>query len=958
MKKKIYSTKHPGLRHKKHQLKNIFACFLFIISISASAQNPLLLKSPIPGGSNRAIDKIIATSSGKTFFNTVDNNNHFSDLWGLWVTDGTQAGTTRLSLTSPGFTSTEATYLAPLGDNKIVFAGDDENGYGEVWVSDGTQAGTFGIEKFTPGGNFTPLFDFTSLGTMAVYTAIANNLHLQLRKTDGTIPGTSMLHDFGDNSKSDYAIGNYEKIGNTIYFELINSTTTPQGFELWRTDGTTAGTYQVKDFGQDYSIASNFMAFNNNIYFITNSTTYGDYIWKSDGTNAGTSPLKQISTSTNANGFPSYSATSTALYFAANNSINGKELWKTNGTATGTFMLSDINPGPASSGPNYLVTLNDVLYFSATNGTTGDRLWKYDMNSGNGPVVASGATGNPDFLTLQNNTILFSASSTLGVPGLWVTDGTAGNTVEFTDINPYLTGYPDQKIVTVSGNSAYFIGYFDTNGDGIKDPCIYKYTVPEKIWTGSVSSDASIAANWFPAGAPAQTDNVLLPINAANPFSNPFLFCNDFINNGSTVNVGTGLALINGNLYNAGTINNNSGGVFAVATGATTSFRLIGGPGTYNGQFTLSGGVNARLTSNFTVNHLRIEGDDSIYLGPYNLQIDALDLKIPKIFTDSAGKFFMPVGASPVSFPIVSYPGASFTPVTITNTGTYDYFGVNVKDGVYSNGTTGNLVGSQVVNKTWNIEEQTPGGSNATVSVQWSATDELPGFVRNSVYLNHYTSSAWDPGTPGTASGSGPFTFSRSGITSFSPFTISSSTSALPVNLISFTADKLNNAVQLNWQTMSEKNFSFFEAERSNDGIIFSRLGEVPISFNNSTKKNYSYTDNSPITGTNFYRLKMVDADAKFTYSKTVALRFDGSNNALQIFPNPAKDILHVQVTGSNENAVLQIVDLTGRKLKEQRINVDGTTSVSVDINDLPKGMYNLLLKTNSKTEHQKFVKQ
>jgi hypothetical protein len=101
----------------------------------------------------------------------------------------------------------------------------------------------------------------------------------------------------------------------------------------------------------------------------------------------------------------------------------------------------------------------------------------------------------------------------------------------------------------------------------------------------------------------------------------------------------------------------------------------------------------------------------------------------------------------------------------------------------------------------------------------------------------------------------------------------------------------------------------------------------------------------------------MVDADAKFTYSKILAVRFDG-NNSLQIFPNPAKDILHVQVTGSNENALLQIIDATGRKVKEQKISIDGATSVSVDITDLSKGMYHLLFKTNLKTEHQKFVKQ
>ena len=108
----------------------------------------------------------------------------------------------------------------------------------------------------------------------------------------------------------------------------------------------------------------------------------------------------------------------------------------------------------------------------------------------------------------------------------------------------------------------------------------------------------------------------------------------------------------------------------------------------------------------------------------------------------------------------------------------------------------------------------------------------------------------------------------------------------------------------------------------------------------------------------NFFRLKIVDADEKFTYSKIVAIRFDGNNNALQIFPNPAEDILHVQVTGSNEKAILQIIDQSGRKVKEERIILNGTSSFSIDIEELSKGAYNLLLKSSTLNEHQKFIKQ
>ena len=154
---------------------------------------------------------------------------------------------------------------------------------------------------------------------------------LQLHKTDGTYAGTSLVYDFGDINT--YSNVNYFKtINGIMYFELYNNAI--QHTEIWRTDGTQIGTFQVKDLGQDYGFASDFMSFGGNIYFITISSTYGDYIWKSDGTNGGTAPLKQISTTFNSdNLYPSYAATSTKLYFAANNSVNGKELWQTDGTA-------------------------------------------------------------------------------------------------------------------------------------------------------------------------------------------------------------------------------------------------------------------------------------------------------------------------------------------------------------------------------------------------------------------------------------------------------------------------------------------------------------------------------------------------------------------------------------------------------------------------------------------------
>ena len=225
--------------------------------------------------------------------------------------------------------------------------------------------------------------------------------------------------------------------------------------------------------------------------------------------------------------------------------------------------------------------------------------------------------------------------------------------------------------------------------------------------------------------------------------------------------------------------------------------------------------------------------------------------------------------------------------------GTSSYFTVSINNAVYTNGTSGNLVTQQAVNRTWDISEPGAVSPNADITLQWNASDQLPGFDVNNVYLNHYTNGAWDSGTPGVASGTNPYTFTRTGITSFSPFSISSATGVLPVNLISFSANKINNAVQLNWQVVSEKNISFYNVERSNDGSSFENLTQLKPS-----GTNYSFIDQHPLAGTDFYRLKMMDADGKFTYSKVVAIKMNSKNVRLQIFPNPARNILNIQADG------------------------------------------------------------
>lgn len=206
----------------------------------------------------------------------------------------------------------------------------------------------------------------------------------ELWKSDGTLEGTVMVKDIytGANGSSPM---NFTNVNGTLYFSADDGT---NGYELWKSDGTADGTVMVKDIdprvgdGPYSSYPSSLINFNGTLYFNAGNGTYGGELWKSDGTDAGTILVKDINSGstgsepwylTNFNG---------TLYFRADDGTNGSELWKSDGTDAGTVMVKDIDPrvndGPYSSYPAYLTNVNGTLFFAADDGTHGYEPWISD----------------------------------------------------------------------------------------------------------------------------------------------------------------------------------------------------------------------------------------------------------------------------------------------------------------------------------------------------------------------------------------------------------------------------------------------------------------------------------------------------------------------------------------------------------------------------------------------------
>ncbi len=188
------------------------------------------------------------------------------------------------------------------------------------------------------------------------------------------------------------------------------------------------------------------------------------------------------------------------------------------------------------------------------------------------------------------------------------------------------------------------------------------------------------------------------------------------------------------------------------------------------------------------------------------------------------------------------------------------------------------------------------------------------------------------------------------------------SISILPVKLTNFTALLLDNETKLNWQTTQEQNSSHFEIERSADGKNFDAIGKVNALGNSSSLANYSYNDKLAATAlaatTIYYRLKSIDIDGSFEYSKIIPINLKKTNELL-VFPNPAKDNVNVQATSTaNTKATVSIVDATGKLVSQKNIQLlKGKNIFQIDISTLQNGQYHLRINETSVSYEKAFLK-
>jgi len=179
---------------------------------------------------------------------------------------------------------------------------------------------------------------------------------------------------------------------------------------------------------------------------------------------------------------------------------------------------------------------------------------------------------------------------------------------------------------------------------------------------------------------------------------------------------------------------------------------------------------------------------------------------------------------------------------------------------------------------------------------------------------------------------------------------------ALPIELISFTGKLQQRVVVLNWRTATETSNDFFSIERSADGRHFTETGRVQGSGTTAEPQDYRFTDDNPLPGLNYYRLRQVDFDGQFSYSKVVSVRV-GETSGARLYPSPATEFLTLQMEKpAAENTVWEIFDLAGRLLQSGEFLAENP-DFQINVAALPEGLYHLRLSAGQSVSTLRFLK-
>jgi hypothetical protein len=372
--------------------------------------------------------------------------------------------------------------------------------------------------------------------------------------------------------------------------------------------------------------------------------------------------------------------------------------------------------------------------------------------------------------------------------------------------------------------------------------------------------------------------------------------------------------------------------------------QTINSTGAFN-NLTINNASGISLSSAVTVNGTISFANGKISAGDYNLTANG------SVSGTDAMKYVVATGVGSLIQPVVTnaaktYPVGTATyylpAIVIYNLGSNDNVGVRIVPAAYVNGESGTLKTTNAVNATWNVTRAGAGAISATLTFQWPEILELTGFNRSISHVAHYTNGTWDFGTSSfAATGTNPYTATRSGFTSFSPFSIQNTESVLNVSWLSISGKRKGNDNHITWSTATETDNRYFEVLGSATASNFETIGTVQGGINTSSVQHYEFVHKNVTAPVMYYRIKQIDIDGRYTLSGIIKITNKNVGNAISIRPNPVKNVASVSFASSLIPGHLTITNAAGHVL-EKRIIQPGTSvqTIMVNMSDKAAGLY------------------
>lgn len=419
-------------------------------------------------------------------------------------------------------------------------------------------------------------------------------------------------------------------------------------------------------------------------------------------------------------------------------------------------------------------------------------------------------------------------------------------------------------------------------------------------WSGAVSSDWNATANWMESTVPAADASITIPALLSNyPVLDQSRTVGSMnMESGAHTTLNSHTLSVNGKLIGAGFFK-----------GDLHSSMIFTGTGELGILKFDQADLNNRLSS-LTINRLPADkgslGSDlevnSLTLTSGIIDLNEYTLTTTEITGGSASSYLNTSGtgklkaiinhSSSVTFPVGK---SAFNPVTINNnSGAADEFSVRVRDEVLRDGSFGNAIGGSFVQRTWDIDKAFPNAGDGINFIFYWNSNEVTATIPTPT-LFHY-GTKWDKQTGTTHSTA--TSLSYTGYTgSFSPFAIMDANSTLPVTWLSFTSDRRQETVLLQWKTSSEQNTKDFIVEHSNGTGNWNSIGKVAAAGSSNTIRSYQFVHHQPVAGSNNYRLLQRDEDGRETYSKILSVLMPSPSNRMLVYPTfVTSGLLHVNL--------------------------------------------------------------